>query len=286
MISFFGDTASKLGESPLWDARTGRLWWVDITRRRLLAADAHGALLFEREYDMPICSIGLAREGLVAALADGFALIDRAGGVRRLASPNIGPGAIRFNDGKMDRQGRFLSGTMQHGGQEEPLATVWQLSGGHARRIESGLKLTNSICFSPDGRWLYLSDTLEAVIRRYPYDPATGALGVREDFFDCNAIGAHPDGATVDTLGRIWVALVTSQEIGCISPDGRLLDRIALPIPYPACPAFGGADMDVLYVTTISDSGHKLKSEHPDAGRILAMTGLGATGIPEAVFAA
>ena len=175
---------------------------------------------------------------------------------------------------------------MQHGGQEDSLATLWRLEGeGTATRLGGSMKLVNSICFSPCGRWLYYSDTLEGVIRRYAYDPDTGALGAKEAFFDCAPLGLAPDGATVDSTGRMWVAFVTTQQIGCIAPDGTLLRTIDLPIPFPACPAFGGPDLSTLYVTTIRDSGHKLKSDHPDAGRMLAITGLGATGIVEAVCA-
>ncbi|PNU02260.1 hypothetical protein A8V01_10405 [Novosphingobium guangzhouense] len=282
-IRFFTEVANDLGESPVWDARRGWLWWVDIRHNRVMAADASGRVQREWTFASAVGSIGLAQHGLVAAFTDHFALIDAQGAVRPLVFPPIGSGAIRFNDGKVDRQGRFLSGTMQHGGQEQPLATVWRLDGsGNAAQVETGLKLSNSICFSPCGRWLYLSDTLEGVIRRYPYDPETGALGAREDFFDCTAIGA-PDGATVDTEGRLWVALVTTQRIGCISAQGRLLRSIDVPVPYPSCPAFGGQDMATLYVTTIADSGHKLKSDHPDAGRMLAITGLDARGIAEAI---
>lgn len=284
-IAFFTNCRNDLGESPVWDARRGWLWWVDIRHNRIMAADAGGAICRDWTYDKPVGSIGLARDGLVAAFADHFALIADDGHGQPIAAPDIGEGAIRFNDGKADRQGRFLSGTMQHGGQEEALAGVWRLErDGTATRLETGMKLANSICFSPCGRWLYLSDTLEGVIRRYPYDPETGALGPREAFFDCRDIGAAPDGATVDSEGRIWVALVTTQQIGCISPMGELLRTIDLPVPYPACPAFGGADMATLYVTTIADSGHKLKSDHPDAGRMLAITGIGARGIAEAIY--
>jgi sugar lactone lactonase YvrE len=196
----------------------------------------------------------------------------------------IGVGPIRFNDGKMDRQGRFLAGTMQLVDQEASLAGIWRLDRANvAEQIEDGMKLANSICFSPCGCWLYLSDSLEGVIRRYPYDPQTGALGERQAFFDCRAIGV-PDGATVDAAGRLWVALVTTQRIGCISPLGELLRLVDVPVPYPSCPAFGGRDLETLFVTSIADSGHNLKSNHPDAGRLLAILGLGAKGLAEAVY--
>lgn len=283
-LAFFTSIANDLGESPVWDPRRGWLWWVDIRNHKVFAANADGEVQRDWTFDAPVGSIGLARDGLVAALADRFVLIDGQGGARTVATPTIGEGAIRFNDGKADRQGRFLSGTMQYGGQEDPLASLWRLErDGLATRLGGGMKLVNSICFSPCGRWLYYSDTLEGVIRRHPYDPDTGALGAREAFFDCAALGLAPDGATVDSAGRLWVAFVTTQQIGCIAPDGTLLRTIDLPIPFPSCPVFGGPDLATLYVTTIRDSGHKLKSDHRDAGRMLAITGLGAAGIAEAV---
>jgi len=160
-------------------------------------------------------------------------------------------------------------------------ASLWQLGGGEAVALTGRLKLTNGICFSPDGATLYFADSLEGVIRAHDYDAATGAIGPRRDVVDCAAFGSGPDGATVDADGNLWVALVLAQAVACIAPDGTLLRSIAMPIPYPACPAFGGPDLDTLYVTSIADSGGRLISDHVDAGRIVAITGLGVTGIRE-----
>jgi L-arabinonolactonase len=286
VITSFGSHANLLGESPVWDPASARLWWVDVCRNQVLAADADGALKTQWTFDRPVGSIGLAEDGLVAAFADGFGLIDRGGAVRRLARPVIEDRSIRFNDGKADRQGRFLSGTMQHGGPEEPaLATLWRLErSGAAAQLVDGLRLANAICFSPCGRWLYFADSVERVIRRHAYDPASGDIGPRTDFFDCAAFDLVPDGATVDSQGRLWVAMVLSGQIACISPEGALIELIDLPLPFPSCPAFGGADMATLFVTTIRDSGRKLKSDLPDAGRMLAISGLDAHGIIETRF--
>ena len=79
----------------------------------------------------------------------------------------------------------------------------------------------------------------------------------------------------------MWVALVLAQAIACYSSDGALLDRIETPIPFPSCPAFGGADMTTLFVTSIADSGHRLRTDHPDGGRLLAIDGHGARGLRE-----
>jgi sugar lactone lactonase YvrE len=152
-------------------------------------------------------------------------------------------------------------------------------------RLADGFGITNALCFSPDGATLYVADSLDGMLRRYAYDRTSGTIGSREDLVDCRAYGSGADGATVDAAGCIWVALVLAQKLACFAPDGALVRTIELPVPYPSCPAFGGDDLTTLYVTTIADSGHRLVSDHPDAGRILAITGTGATGIAETPYA-
>lgn len=278
-IRFLGDIRNRLGESPLWDAGRGWLWWVDGVAGRVAAATPDGTLQRDWTFDAPIGSIALGPDDtLVAAMANRFVRLSDDGAANPVAAVTLADG-LRFNDGKADRHGRFLSGTIQRG---EAMGGLWRLDhDGAPHEIEHGLRIANAICFSPAGDTLYLADSLEGGIRRYAYDSATGAIGPRRWLIDPDTLGDPADGATVDSEGRLWVALVTAQAIACVSPDGRVLDRIATPIAYPSCPAFGGADLTTLYVTTISDSGHRLRSDHPDAGRILAVDGLGATGIAE-----
>ncbi|MES2337397.1 MAG: SMP-30/gluconolactonase/LRE family protein [Pseudomonadota bacterium] len=277
-IRFFGDGRNQLGESPLWDPRNDWLWWVDSTAGRISAATTDGRVVRDWTFDTMVGSIALGPDGgLVAAFADGFVLVSATGQVTPLATPDLGADGIRFNDGKTDRQGRFLSGTIGHG---EATGSLWRLDAGRAERIESGIRIANAVSFSPAGDVMYFADSVEGGVRRYAYDPATGAIGPREWLIDPATLGTAADGATVDSEGRLWVALVLEQAVACIAPDGRLLERIAMPIPYPSCPAFGGDDLATLYVTTISSSG-RLTSDHADAGRILAIDGLDARGVIE-----
>jgi len=123
------------------------------------------------------------------------------------------------------------------------------------------------------------------LIRVHAYDPGSAVLGDRIGTIDCRPYNSDPDGATVDSDGNIWVALVFAKALACFSPDGKLLRHIELPAPYPSCPAFGGENMDRLFITTVSDSGRLVKSDHPEAGRIMVIDGLGAKGIPETRWA-
>lgn len=272
-----------LGESPTWDPAAQRLWWVDSAARRLWSADPDGSAA--TSWDMPSApgSIGLMRDGLVVALADGFYSFHPATGeLVMVARPAIGEAGIRLNDGKADRQGRFHSGTILTA-ETGPDGTLWRLdTDGRAVCVERGFRIANALCFSPAGDRLYFADSLEGIVRSYTYDPATGALGAHLPLIDCRDHGSAPDGATVDVEGNIWIALVQAQAVLCVDPGGRPLRRIEMPMPYPSCPAFGGAALDTLYVTSIADSGHRLKSDHPDAGRIAVLKELGVVGIAEA----
>jgi len=283
-IALVGERRNLLGESPLWDERCGKLWWVDSMARLICRADADGGGLETWPAPKMVGSIVLAEPGLLVALQDGFYAFDpERGEFDPIDLPEAGNAAVRFNDGKADRQGRFLAGTMRFGGDEGAPGKLYRLDrDGRSTVIETGIRVSNNLCFSPDGKTLYFADSLAMAVWAYDYDPGSGAATNRRTLFDTKALGSAPDGATVDATGNLWVALVQAQAIACISPNGELLSRIDLPIPFPSCPAFGGADLATLFVTSISDSGGALKTDHPDGGRLLAIRGHGATGLPEA----
>lgn len=281
-IDLLPAAGTRLGESPLWDHRTDRLWSVDVVGQRILSCDAEGAAGRDWTLDQPVGSIGLAGDGLVAALADGFYRFDpHTGATIAIARPDMASGT-RFNDGKADRGGNILAGSMRVG-DGTVTGKLWRLGAdGALVELERDLAITNAICVSPDGGTLYLADSVDGILRSYRYDGAV--LAERNALADCREAGSGPDGATVDAAGNIWVALVMAQAIACYAPDGRLLRTVPVPVPYPSCPAFGGPDLSTLYVTSIADSGHRLVSDHPDRGRIVAIRGLDAVGLPEGVY--
>lgn len=281
-IEFFGPHRCLLGESPLWDGARQILWWVDAAGLSIHAAQPDGETVCVWTYDRMVGSIGLAQGGLIAAFADHFAVIDETTGqAQPFAAVPGHDGSMRLNDGKVDRAGgAYLCGQTRMA--DAATGTMFQLSANAVLRpLASGIRISNAICFSPDGTRLYFADSLDGAIRCHDYDPASGAVGPQVAAIDLGPIGQAPDGATVDADGNIWVALVLDQAVACITPQGQLIRRIDVPMPYPSCPAFGGSALDTLFVTSISKSGHMLNSDHPDAGRIIAIRGLGVTGIAE-----
>lgn len=284
-----GETPDALGESPLWDWREDCLWWIDgvagsVRRRRW--HDGRWAPGERFELGEHVGSIALRDGGgLVVALERDVIAWDPLTGVRQgLLAGAVGDPRVRLNDGKADRQGRFVCGGMGRG--LEPLGQLLQLDpGGRVSVLAHGLKVGNGVCFSPDGRTLYYADTPARVLYACDYDPCTGMASTPRVHIDAAPYQSGIDGATVDADGRIWAALIRAARIGCFDPDGRLLGSIEAPTDLPTSLAFGGPDMSTLFVTSIRDSGSgRTVSTHPDGGMLFAIDGLDARGLAEMTF--
>lgn len=276
-----------LGECPLWDTASDSLFWIDA--RRNLLRQYRPSSGFQCDWAMPqkIGSIALCESGqLLVALVDSFVRLNlNTGVITPMSGPKIvhaGPD-IRLNDGRADRGGRFVVGSLvMH--RTDPIGALYQLQGETLRELDRGFSVSNSICFSPDGRWLYFADSLTRKVMRYPYDTATGQVGAREVLIDTAPLDSAPDGATVDAEGGIWVALVLTGQLARFTPDGQLDQLIDCPIPYVSCPCFGGPQLDTIYLTSIRDSGNMLTTKHPDGGALIAIRGVRERGLPESRF--
>lgn len=278
------------GESPIWDWRRGRLYWIDAQAPCVRALDLDTGR--EDRWPAParIGCIGLAGgDRLVVATDRVFHLLDCASrSWTPLATIDPPPSGYCLNDGKIDQGGRLLTGSLFEG-EFASDGAFYRIDG--AGRIETlfgGLAIANATCFSPDGRTLYSGDTATARIAAYAYDPESGRLGEPRLFADVREMfGAMPDGATTDSNGNVWVALVDQARIACIAPDGTPVRVLDTPMQYPSCPAFGGDHLDILFVTSISDPRpHAPLPTRRDSGALFALSGLDVTGHPEPIFGA
>jgi L-arabinonolactonase len=281
-VTMLDAPAAALGESPLWDPDARRLFWVDTVGCKVWNFDPQTGATRFYPTPSPVGSIGLADKGrLVAALAHGFSLLDlETGALTPLWEQEHDP-LVRMNDGKMDRYGRYLCGSM--GVKADPLGRLYRLEGnGQVEVLKTGIRIYNATCFSPDGGTLYCADSLSHRIVKHSY-AEDGTLGPEQLFCDTNDLGSGPDGATVDAEGYLWVALIKIAKLGRFAPDGTLHRLVDTPLDLPSCPAFGGPDLSTLYVTSIKDSGTgRAISTHQDGGRVMAFEGLGVRGLPEA----
>jgi L-arabinonolactonase len=286
-VDIVTEKRDELGECPLWDERTQSLFWIDgharLVRRITPTSGEY------REWLLPsaIGSIALCDSGrLLVALASEFSYLDLANGrLEKVASVTHVEEKIRMNDGRTDRAGRFVVGSLVMG-RNEKLGALYQVdAGGKVQVLDKGFAISNGTCFSPEGHWLYFTDSRTRKIMRYPYDTATGHTGAPTVFIDTEQLGSAGDGATVDCEGYVWTALVEIGKMGRFTPEGKLDRLIDMPVRFVTCPCFGGPNLDILYVTSISNSGNALKDDHPDAGALFAVHGTGVRGLPEVRFA-
>ncbi|MCC6000869.1 MAG: SMP-30/gluconolactonase/LRE family protein [Pararhodobacter sp.] len=281
-----------LGESPIWDDRLQRLYWIDSVARRVHRHDPLRGDLASVTLPSTIGTIGLCADGrLVVGLVDGVYLTDPETGACELFWRVDPPDErMRLNDGRVDRQGRFVIGGM--GIHAEPRGRLFRIdTGGRAEVLASGIRISNALCFSPDGRTMYHADSLDRYIRAYDYvteatsqadDAGRQPLRAPRVFADTQQFAAGPDGATVDSEGFVWVALVNVGKIARFTPAGRLDRLIDAPTDLPTCLCFGGPDLTTLFVTSIRDSGSgRAISRHPMGGHMYALDGLGVKGLPE-----
>ena len=288
-INFLPTDADRLGESPIWDVAAHCLYWVDSIAPCIRRFEPSTGCQASWTMPQPVGSIGLTNRAghLVVALKDGFYDFDLAtGSPTPLALPEPGDPLARFNDGKVDRQGRFVSGTLvPHGAAQR--GHLYRLN--HDRSLnclETGAQISNALSFSLDGRRMYYACSLERAIRCYEYNPATGAVAGKRTFFDTATLKSAPDGACIDADDCLWVALVEVGRVARLTPAGVVDRIIEVPAEFPTCPAFGGADLSTLYVTSIRDSGTgRMVGSRPASGKVMAITGLGVTGVPEPRFA-
>jgi sugar lactone lactonase YvrE len=283
------DGPATLGECPLWDERNQRLYWIDSIAKKIWQADADGGNAQAHAVPDIIGSIGLCDDGrLIAGLAGGFAFIDirqNEIAVERLGNPEPGSSDTRLNDGKVDRQGRFWCGSMNRDFAAAN-AALYRLDPDLAwHQVDTGFTVSNGIAFSLDGKSLYFSDS--RVDRSYVYDLdcESGRLSNRRRFIDTTAYEGRIDGATVDSEGNYWGALFDGGAVACFSPEGNLVRLIELPVRYPTMCAFGGTDLDILYVTSATFTmNNEERNAEPLAGALFAVHGLDAKGVIEPRF--
>lgn len=281
------DARNATGESPVWHVGEQALYWVDIPARKLCRWQAAtGRTSFWLAPEMLACIAPGA--GWVAGLESGvFELRPQEDGrldARRLAGVRHAQAGMRFNDGRSDRQGRFLAGTMVAN-----MALGARTGSVYSYEKESGLKILlsgfvtpNGLAFSPDGRTMYLSDSHPSVqtIWAFDYDTASGTPSNRRVFVDMNPLPGRPDGAAVDAEGCYWICANDAGLVHRFTPAGRLDRSLAVPVKKPAMCAFGGAGLDTLFVTSIRPDGIDL-SDQPLAGGLFALRP-GVRGLPEA----
>jgi L-arabinonolactonase len=254
--------AATLGEGLQWHAATGRWWWTDIEGACIHAwTPGASATLQVRLPERVGCFVHARSGALLLGMAKRLAWLHlpnlQATGTVTGEPVEITPveAALttnRVNDGRCDRDGNFVFGTLYEPDPRQPIGGFYQYSLAHGlRRLAlDGVAISNSICFSPDGRRMYYCDTLTRRIMVCDYDAAIAGASEPRLFAKKEVDDCWPDGSTIDAKGCLWNAEWGHAAVTRYASDGRLLARHAVPVSHVTCPALGGAAGDQLLVTT------------------------------------
>ena len=263
-----------VGEGPVWDDRRQALWWIDVKDPRLFRYDPASGKNLELNMPERIGCIALrAGGGLIGAFVTGFKWIDpETGAVTPIVDPEPDRPGNRFNDGKCDRRGRLFAGTMDNA-EVACTGTLYRLDPDLSVQVMcTGVHLSNGLGWSPDDRVLYYTDSLRRTIWAYDYDLETGAISNRRTFARVPEEAGVPDGLCVDADGYVWSAHWGGWRLTRYAPDGRVERVVKMPVPQPSCPAFGGPDLDVLYVSSAAIEMTPADfAKAPDGGGLFAL---------------
>jgi L-arabinonolactonase len=246
-----------LGEGLVWCTRRSAVFWTDIEEARLWMhqpsrGETRSWKLPDRLGSFAFCSSGTLLLGLAKELA--VADLDAAAGDTLDVTPIIAVESglpTRINDGRADRFGNFVFGTMSEDFQTAQ-ASFYQYSSQHGlRRLDiDHVVIANSICFSPDGGTMYFCDSPRRRIMQCDYDAESARVSRVREFADLASHRGFPDGSTVDADGHLWNAEWGAFVVRSYTPDGRVARQIGVPVKNPSCVVLGGQNLDELFITT------------------------------------
>jgi len=286
------DARNAVGESPVWSPGDQALYWADIPNKRLYRWSLADASTQSWEADEMLACIAQRADGSwVAGMQSGIFQLTAGNDGRlsgeRLVGVSHAREQMRFNDGRCDRQGRFWAGSMlMDMAAGANVGALYRYDGAGQATLPvllDDLIVPNGLGFSPDGRVMYLSDSHPSVqaIWAFDYDIDSGTPHNRRLFVDMNDYPGRPDGAAVDADGCYWICGNDAGLIHRFTPSGRLDRSLEVPVKKPTMCAFGGANLDTLFVTSIRPGGNL--DDQPLAGGVFALQP-GVSGIAETPF--
>lgn len=246
--------SAKLAEGPVWDYRSNTLWWVDILNGKLHSYHLESATQKTNELGQYLGAAIPCKDSandLIVAIYDGIALYNTVTGkIELLSNPEKELPKNRFNDGKCDPKGRFWVGTMEIEPQN-PKGSLYCFSKGVATKKLENIYISNGLAWSLDCTKMYYIDTLTHKLQMFDYDLESGSILNGKDAIVFDKSLGYPDGMTIDENGNLWICFYGGSKVCCFNPTtGKEVTRISVPTQCPTSCAFGGADMNTLFITS------------------------------------
>jgi sugar lactone lactonase YvrE len=279
---------NQLGENVLWDNKNNRILWTDIQASCLYIYNHTNKNTEIIHLHQRLASFGLTNKDntLICAFESGFALLDLVTHqVTWLADIEKSNPGTRMNDGRVDRQGVFWAGTMvEDDNKATQKGALYSIDADfEVNQHLENLQISNSLCWSPDGKIMYFADSPTHQILAFDNTSEITAKSsyqlitqTRDDHF--------PDGSTVDKLGNIWNALWGSGMIVCYKPNGEIIFQVKLPVSQISCVCIGGPNLDWLIITSASQLTDFEKKKEPEAGNLFIYQLNQSIGLAESRF--
>ena len=280
------DAKAVLGEGPVWRAETQDLVWVDIESARVCCFNpATGENQTWDVGEKPGLAVPTKQGDLILGTSVGFVRLDLASGV---LSPIIDPEQDlpnnRFNDGKVDPEGRLWAGTM--GMDETPnVGSLYRLNRNLSTdKLFDQVTISNGMAWTSDQKTFYYIDSPTRRVDVFDCDMAGGTVSDRRTAFELPEGMGYPDGMSIDNEGMLWVALWQGWGVARFAPGGALLAKVEVPVECVTSCCFGGENWDELYITTSSrDLDETGREEQPLAGGLFRCRP-GVSGPPTNLF--
>ena len=276
-IRAISEVVSDLGEGPIWSPQTNCVTWTDITQSVFHTADIDTGATQSFSAPSMVGAIAHTHGGdYVAANQEGFAFVGIDGKFSQLHS--FLADDMRMNDGKVDPVGRFWAGSLALSFEAERGSLYVLEKDGSYRSVLDKCTLSNGMGWSPDAHYFYYIDSIPGVLKRFDFDSVHGLISNPIDLVTFDTSKGIPDGMSVSSDGKIVVALWDGGRVEIYEPDGTKATEIELGVSRPTSCTFGGTDGNVLIVTSASQGIDR--SKEGLAGKILAVTGTGLSGLP------
>jgi len=281
------DAHALVGEGALWDEQRQQLYWVDILSGMLYCYEPTTGENRSWDVGQHVGTVVLRESGgLLLALRDGFASFDLASNqLTMIADPEADQPGNRFNDGKCDPAGRFWAGTMAYEDQTTQ-GSLYRLDADYSvHKMLGNIAISNGIVWSADRSTMYYIDSLAYTVRAFDYADATGDLSNERVVVQVEETMGLPDGMAIDAEDMLWVAHFGGSCVRRWNPqNGALLGQIDLPTAQITSCAFGGPDLDILYITSAAN-GYDAQdfAREPHAGGLFAARP-GVQGVPSFRF--
>lgn len=246
-------TDAHLGEGPIWDEIKQKLWWVDILSCRLNCYDP--VTKENRSFDVgeQIGAAALRKKGgLILALKSGFAFFDvESESITPIENDFENAENTRFNDGKCDPMGRFWVGTLDYNLEEGSGNLFWLNSDLKVDQKLDQLTIPNGMAWNSSADTFYFIDTIARKLYSFRYEKETGEISDQSVIYKFEEDLGYPDGMTIDTHDKLWIALYAGRKVIQINPKNGQIDfEVRLQVPKPTSCTFGGEDFKTLFITT------------------------------------